>query len=55
MIPTDMTEEDELASAPESGQPPGGRANPWDDDEADAAGPPHAFPTDHSPAPGDDL
>lgn len=34
---------DELACAPESGQPWGGRDNPWDDqDDADvAAGRPH--------------
>jgi len=49
-------EDDDVAYAPESGQPSGGRDNPWDDDdEAGAAGPGHAFPADHHEAPGDDL
>jgi hypothetical protein len=33
------SDEDELSYAPESGQPPGGRDNPWDDDD-EPAGPP---------------
>jgi len=50
-----LTDEDEVACAPESGQPMGGRDNPWDDDEQEAEGTPHAFPTDHRADPGDDL
>jgi hypothetical protein len=49
-----LTEEDEVACAPESGQPFGGRDNPWDDDEDEPAGA-HAFPADHRGPPGDDL
>jgi hypothetical protein len=49
-------DQDDVSCAPESGQPPGGRDNPWDDDEPQAAGSAkHAFPTDHHEAPGDDL
>jgi hypothetical protein len=54
MIPTNMTEEDELASAPESGQIPGGRDNPWDDDD-ESPSDAHLFPADHHAPPGDDL
>jgi hypothetical protein len=50
-----LSEEDELVTAPESGQPFGGRDNPWDDDEPDDAGDRHAFPSDHHAPPGDDL
>ena len=50
-----MSEEEQVACAPESGQPMGGRANPWDDDEEEVDGAPHAFPTDHHCDPGDDL
>jgi hypothetical protein len=46
-------DQDDMACAPESGQPPGGRDNPWDDDEAE--GVKHAFPTDRRAPPGDDL
>jgi hypothetical protein len=49
-----LSEEDELSSAPESGQPFGGRDNPWDDDDDEPAGA-HAWPADHRGAPGDDL
>jgi hypothetical protein len=45
-------EADELATAPESGQPQGGRHNPWDDDDEGA---PHAWPADHHAAPKDEL
>jgi len=50
---TDADDEDELATAPESGQPRGGRENPWDDqDDADvAAGRPH----ERHAAPKDEL
>jgi hypothetical protein len=48
-----LTEEDELSYAPESGQPPGGRDNPWDDDDEPAAA--HAFPAEHHVAPKDEL
>lgn len=54
MIPTNMTEEDEMASAPESGQVLGGRDNPWDDDD-ESPSDAHIFPTDHQAPPGDDL
>jgi len=49
-----LTDEDEMASAPESGQTPGGRANPWDDDDEDPPGV-HAWPADHHAAPKDEL
>lgn len=42
-----------MASAPESGQPPGGRDNPWDDDDEMAGA--HAFPAEHREPPGNDL
>jgi hypothetical protein len=48
-----LSEEDELACAPESGQPFGGRDNPWDDDDEPAGA--HAFPAEHPGPPGDDL
>jgi len=50
-----LTDEDEVACAPESGQIPGGRDNPWDDD--DEGDPPgvHAWPADHHTAPKDEL
>jgi len=47
-----LSDEDEMAYAPESGQPLGGRANPWDDDDMAGA---HAFPAEHCEPPGDDL
>jgi hypothetical protein len=47
------SDEDEMACAPESGQPSGGRANPWDDDDEPAGT--HAFPADHQAPAGDDL
>ena len=43
-----------MASAPESGQVPGGRANPWDDDD-ELPSTAHPFPADHHAPPGDDL
>ena len=54
MIPADSdsgADDDEIASAPESGQPRGGRENPWDalgDAEDDGRWPPplHAAPKD---------
>jgi len=49
-----VTDEDEASYAPESGQPVGGRDNPWDDDDG-PIGVRHAFPADHHGAPGDDL
>jgi hypothetical protein len=49
-----LTDDDEMASAPESGQIPGGRDNPWDADD-EPAGRAHAFPADHQAPPGDDL
>jgi hypothetical protein len=48
-------EEDEMANAPESGQPFRGRINPWDDDDDEKSAGTHAFPTEHGGAPGDDL
>ena len=48
-----LSDEDEMASAPESGQPPGGRANPWDDDDETTDA--HAFPAEHREPPGNDL
>jgi len=56
MTPTQqkMTEEDEMASAPESGQVPGGRDNPWDDDD-EAPCDSHLFPTKPREPPGNDL
>ncbi|HMF41348.1 MAG TPA: hypothetical protein VKQ32_11660 [Polyangia bacterium] len=48
-----LSDEDEVCYAPESGQPPGGRDNPWDDDDETAGA--HAFPADHHEPPGDDL
>lgn len=50
-----LTDEDEVAYAPESGQPAGGRPNPWDDDDEEPVGVRHAFPADHRETPGDDL
>jgi 3-mercaptopyruvate sulfurtransferase SseA len=50
-----IDDEDEMASAPESGQIPGARGNPWDDDDEDEPPPVHAFPHDHHAPPGDDL
>ena len=51
-----LTDEDEVAYAPESGQPRGGRYNPWDgDDDEDPAGVRHAFPADHQGTPKDEL
>jgi hypothetical protein len=51
---TALSDEDEVACAPESGQPAGGRDNPWDDDDEEPAGV-HAWPADHHAPPGDDL
>jgi hypothetical protein len=50
-----LTDEDEVACAPESGQPAGGRPNPWDDDDEEPVGVRHAYPADHHQPPGDDL
>jgi hypothetical protein len=55
-----LTDEDEMSSAPESGQPLGGRDNPWDDDDGghdgkDEQADDRAFPADHRAPPGDDL
>ncbi len=45
-----LNEREDVSCAPESGQPPGGPDNPWDDTEAatDAHWPPphHAVPKD---------
>ena len=49
----DASEDDDVAYAPESGQPLGGRDNPWDNDDDEPAG--HAFPAEHREPPGDDL
>jgi hypothetical protein len=46
------TDDDELASAPESGQVPGGRDNPWDDD---TPSPTHLWPDERHGAPKDEL
>jgi len=48
-------DEDEVCYAPESGQPIGGRDNPWDHEADEAAGTHHAFPAEHHEPPGDDL
>jgi hypothetical protein len=57
MIPDELEMDDEeaaeMSSAPESGQPRGGRDNPWDDDDAD--GMVHAWPSNHHAAPKDEL
>jgi hypothetical protein len=47
-----LTDEDQMAVAPESGQPPGGRDDPWDDGSPDAA---HPWPPEHHAAPKDEL
>jgi hypothetical protein len=49
-----LSDEDEVACAPESGQPRGGRDNPWDDDDEQPSAT-HAFPTEHHAPPQDDL
>jgi hypothetical protein len=49
-----MGDEDEVAYAPESGQPRGGRDNAWDDDDEPPSAK-HAFPTEHHAPPQDDL
>ena len=41
-----------MAAAPESGQPPGGRENPWENGHPDAA---HPWPPEHHAAPKDEL
>jgi len=47
-----LTDEDEMAAAPESGQIPGGREDPWEDARPDAA---HPWPPEHHAAPKDEL
>jgi hypothetical protein len=43
----DADDDDDTSYAPESGQPRGGRDNPWDDDDGTAWPPPrHAAPKD---------
>jgi hypothetical protein len=49
-----LVDDDEAAYAPESGQPRGGRVNPWDDDDEEPAGV-HAFPAEHHGPPKDEL
>jgi hypothetical protein len=44
---------DEVASAPESGQIPGGREDPWDGDTP--APPGHLWPAERHGAPKDEL
>jgi hypothetical protein len=46
-------DDDEAAYAPESGQPRGGRANPWDDDDERVAA--HAYPAEQHAPPKDEL
>lgn len=45
-------EADDVSLAPESGQPPGGREDPWEGEEASAA---HPWPSEHHPPPKDEL
>jgi hypothetical protein len=47
-----LTDEDEMACAPESGQIPGGREDPWDDECPDAA---HPWPSEHHAATKDEF
>jgi hypothetical protein len=47
-----LSDEDEMAYAPESGQIPGGRDDPWDGDPPDAA---HPWPPERHAAPKDEL
>jgi hypothetical protein len=49
-----IVDDDEAAYAPESGQPRGGRENPWDDDDEKSAGA-HAFPAEHHESPKDEF
>ena len=49
-----LVDDDEAAYAPESGQPRGGRENPWDDDDEKSAGA-HAFPAEHHESPKDEF
>ena len=52
---TIVNDEDEVTSAPESGQPRGGRDNnPWDDDDEPPSAA-HTFPAEHHAPPQDDL
>jgi hypothetical protein len=46
---------DDTSSAPESGQTPGGRKDPWDDDEPEAGAAQHAFPSQPGEAPNEEL
>jgi len=50
-----ITDEDEAAYAPESGQPLGGRDNPWDDDDEHPGEARHAYPAEHHESPKDEL
>jgi hypothetical protein len=43
---------DDVSSAPESGQTPGGREDPWADDDDPTV---HAFPVSHHESPKDEL
>ena len=47
-----LTDEDEMAAAPESGQIPDGRENPWDDESPDLA---HPWPPEHHASSKDEL
>jgi hypothetical protein len=51
-VETEDAEADEMASAPESGQIPGGREDPW---EGDTPSPSHPWPCEHHAAPKDEL
>jgi hypothetical protein len=51
-VAPDIDDPDELASAPESGQPPGGPENPWEGE--DAAGEVD-FPPAHHASPNEEL
>jgi hypothetical protein len=48
----DEPEADDVSFAPESGQPPGGREDPWEGEEASAD---HLWPSEHHPPPKDEL
>jgi hypothetical protein len=48
-----LVDDDEAAYAPESGQPRGGRNNPWDEDDERAAA--HAYPAEQHAPPKEEL
>jgi hypothetical protein len=48
-----VVDDDEAAYAPESGQPRGGRDNPWDEDDERAAA--HAYPAEQHAPPKEEL